>query len=324
MMQNTTYIPSKLDLYGQNITINASEDIVVKRITKYNQLKKFYWTYYSYEGRYNAGINITDPMTVPIYDVYVYVEFANDSNPDFSSVTMRDIANNGTIMKRGENFDVSAGGVHFYLLSINGSSSRSFTIEYHKSVSESFSYGVAESMVNGYAPTVFQGGSYQYFLVDWINTGSLIFKGTLSVKLNFSNVLDIDPGSIIIQDRDHNIVLSSSGVTQAGDLLMFGSSILGDVNPGGGRSFAVYFLFKEYPGADPLVYKLSTPLIIAFGIIPVTLFLIGAAICGVIVTASALLYMMDRKGKRAHSFMVLMAVFSLGIFFLIILQLAGY
>jgi hypothetical protein len=144
------------------------------------------------------------------------------------------------------------------------------------------------------------------------------------VKLNFSRPLDIDPNSIVIQDQDRNVILSSSGVTQAGDMLMFGSSILGDVSPGGGRAFAVYFLFKEYPGADPLVYKLSTPLIIAFGIIPVTLFLIGAAICGVIVTASALLYMMDRKGKRAHSFMVLMAVFSLGIFFLIILQLAGY
>jgi len=323
-LQNTTYIPSKLDLYGQNITINASDNIVVKRNIKYNQLKKFYWTYYSYEGRYNAGINISDPMTVPIYDVYCYAEFANDSNPDFSSVTMRDIANNGTIMKRGQNFDVSAGGVHFYLLSINASSSRSFTIEYRRSVSESFSYGVAESIVNGYASTVFQGGSYQYFLVDWINTGSLIFKGTLSVKLNFSKILDIDPGSIIIQDRDHNVILSSSGVTQAGDLLMFGSSVLGDVNPGGGRAFAVYFLFKTYPGANPLVYKLSTPLIILFGVLSITLFLIGTVICGIVVTASALLYMFDRRGKRAHGFMVLMAVFSLGIFFLIVLQLAGY
>jgi hypothetical protein len=209
-------------------------------------------------------------------------------------------------------------------LSINGSSSRSFTLEYYKSVSESYSYGVAESMVNGYASTVFQGGSYQYFYVSWINTGSLIFKGPLMVKLNFSKVLDIDPNSIIVQDQDHNVILSSNGVTQAGDLLMFGSSILGDVNPGGGRAFSVYFLFKVYPGANPLVYKMSTPLIILPGGLPLTLFIIGMGICGFFVIFSALMLALDRKGKRTHSYMVLMAVFSLGVFFLIILQLAGY
>jgi len=324
ILQNTTYIPSVIALYGQNITIRAPQRIVVRRETKYNQVRKFYWTYYSYEGRYNAGINISDPMAVPIYDVYCYAEFANDSNPDFSSVTMRDIANNGTIMKRGQNFDVSAGGVHFYLLSINGSSSRGFTIEYKKSVSESFSYGNAETTVNGYSSTVFQGGSYQYFLVDWVNTGSLIFKGTLTVKLNFSKVSDINPSSVVVQDRDHNIVLSSDGVVQAGDMLLIGSSILGDVNPGGGRSFAVYFLFNTYPGASPTAYKMTTPLFILFGVVPVTMFLIGIMVCGSIVTAAALLYFMDRRGKRAHAYMVLMAIFSFGIFFFIVLQLAGY
>ena len=324
MLQNTTYIPSKIDLYGQNVTINASEDVVVKRYTKYHQVTQISWLYKSYEGSYSTGVNISNAMATPLYDVYVMIELANTSNADGTSFVLRDIANNGTVMIYGTDFDVSLGCISFYILSINGSSSRTFTIEYRTSRSEFYSYGIAESRVDGYVPTVFQGGSYQFFYVDWINTGSLIFKGPLMVKLNFSRVLDIDPGSIIIQDRDRNIVLSSSGVTQAGDLLMFGSSILGDVNPGGGRSFAVYFLFKEYPGADPSVYKLSTPLFILFGVLPITLFLIGAVICGVVVTASALLYMFDRKGKRAHGFMVLMAVFSLGIFFLVILQLAGY
>ena len=322
LMQNTTYIPSKMQLYGQNITINASENIEIKRETKYNQLKKFYWTFYSYEGRYNAGINITNPMNVPIYDVYAYVEFANDSNPDFSSVTMRDVANNGTIMKRGENFDVSAGGVHFYLLSINASRSRTFTIEYYKAQSESYSYGSAEYTVNGYDETVYQGNTYHFFYINWVNTGSLIFRGTLTAKLNFNNVLDINPNSIVLKDNDNNRVLSSDGFTQAGNMLTLGSSVLGNVNPGGGRSFTVYFIFDEYPGANPETYTLKTPLFVLFGL-AITPLLIGLAVFSLILISSLVLLILNKKSKKIQIYKLGVGLPLLIIILLLVFQAAG-
>ncbi|MBE3086243.1 MAG: hypothetical protein IMZ64_08505 [Bacteroidetes bacterium] len=321
VMQNTTYIPSKIDLYGQDITINASENILVKRDTKYNQVKKFYWTYYSYEGRYTAGINISDPMTVPLYDVYAYVEFANDTNPDFATVTMRDVAN-GVIMKRGENFDVSAGGIHFYLLSIGASSSRTFTIEYKKSVSESYSYGTAEYTVTGYADTMFQGNTCHYFFINWVNTGSLIFKGTLTAKLDFDKVLDIDPNSIILKDDDNNVVLASTGFTQAGNMLTIGSSIIGDVKPGGGRSFTVYFIFSEYPGANPVEYKTTTPLFIIFGI-GITVLLIGLIVFGMILIGSVVLFILKRGKKNETAYKLGIAISLFVMMMLFFLQHVG-
>jgi hypothetical protein len=321
VLQNTTYIPSKIDLYGQEITISASEDILVKRDTKYNQVKKFYWTYYSYEGRYTAGINIFDPMTTPLYDVYVYVEFANDTNPDFATVTMRDVSN-GVIMKRGENFDVSAGGIHFYLLSIGASSSRTFTIEYMKSVSEAYSYGTAEYTVTGYEEKVYMGSTYHYFYINWVNTGSLIFKGTLTAKLGFANVLNIDPNSIILMDEDNNKVLSSNGYTQAGNMFTIGSSVIGDVAPGGGRSFTVYFIFNEVPGANPLEYKTTTPLFVIFGI-GITIFLIGIIVFGAILISSAVLFLLKKGSKKENIYKLGIAISIFVMMMLFFLQYVG-
>ncbi|GAG96467.1 unnamed protein product, partial [marine sediment metagenome] len=50
LFQNTSYIPSRIDIYGQNLTINASGDISVLRVTKFNQVRKFDWAYYPFKG----------------------------------------------------------------------------------------------------------------------------------------------------------------------------------------------------------------------------------------------------------------------------------
>jgi len=281
LMQNTSYMPNKVDLYGQNVTINASGNIHVRRETKYNQVKKFYWTYYassgygpepSRAGYHTTGIEVINPMNTSLYDVYVYIEFSNQSNPDMNSVVMSDVDNDGVILKRGENYDVTGSGIHFYLLSINASDTREFTLGYYKASSESYTYDEAQVTIPTYDKTMWDEKSYNHFIVNWINNGDTIFRGALYCNLDFNIPTGIKTGSMRVWDSDNNVELSSSTFIYGNGFLRIGANAVNDVNPGGGRSFDVYFLMDKYPGNHPTAMHLNTPVVTFHGF-PITPFL---------------------------------------------------
>jgi len=150
LLQNTSYIPSRIDIYGQNLAINASGDILVLRVTKYNQVRKFDWTYYPFKGYgpdleragwHSAGIEVINPMPVPLYDVYAIAGFSDESNPDGSSVEVRDTTNGGVILERGPNYDVTDTSIHFNIQTgMAANETRAFTIGYYKLSAESYIY----------------------------------------------------------------------------------------------------------------------------------------------------------------------------------------
>jgi hypothetical protein len=308
LMQNTTYIPSKINLYGENLTINASGDIHILRETRYHQLYKFHWDYDAITGGHTAGIDIINPMAVPIYDVYVYVEFSNQSTADPTTVVMKDVANDGTVSEHGEDYDISFVGIHFYLLSINASSTRGFTIEYTKQFDDAYRYGEETVNIPTYDKTVWNGLSFNTFIVNWHNDEDTIFRGALYAKLNFEIPTEINKDSIRIWDDDNNCELDSSSFISGSGFIRIGADGIGDVSPGGGRSFQVYFLMTVYPGADPTKFTLNTQ--IFWGITP---FLIILLVGLILIGYSAYVYVYKEKKDWKNG--IVLGVFIIFIFF---------
>jgi len=312
LMQNTTYIPSKINLYGQNLTINASDDIHILRETKYNQVEKFYWIYNSFTGEHTAGIDIINPMDIPIYDVYVYVEFSNKSTADPNTVIMKDISNSGIVLKRGESYDVTLSGIHFYLLSINADSTRGFTIEYTKRFDDAYRYGEETINIPGYVETVWNGLSFNTFDISWINEKDTIFRGALYGKIDFE--AEIDSSSVRVWDDDNNCELDESDFVFGTGFLRIDADGIGDVAPGGGRSFSVYFLLTEHPGTNLEEIHLNTPLFTysGFAITPfLFIFLIGLILIGYSVYA----YIYKQKNWKICANGIVLGVFIIFIFF---------
>jgi len=315
LMQNTTYVPSKINLYGQNLTIVASNDVHILRETQYNQVKKFYWTYYLDTGQHTAGINIINPMAIPIYDVYVYVEFSNESTPNPNTVVIEDVANDDKILD-SDDYDVTLKGIHFYLLSIDSNSERGYTINYYKQFDDAYNYGEAQISIDGYIETEWNGLSYNTFPIGWINDEDTIFRGGLYAKLDFDETSDIDITSIRIWDDNNNQELSSSEFITGPGFIRIGAEGLGDINPGSGRSFSAYFLLSEYPGADPTEIHLNTPIWTRGGFIITPFFLIflfGLILIGY--GAYSYMYKNKKDWKKGVS---------LGIFIIFIFYILSY
>ena len=161
---------------------------------------------------------------------------------------MRDVSNAGVVLKSGEHYDTSLAGVHFYILSIDSDSTRGFTLEYYKRFDDAYNYGEAQISVAGYIGTEWNGLSFNTFDASWINNEDTIFRGGLYAKLDFDDSSDIDSSSMRIWDKNNNKELSSSDFVYGSGFIRIGADGLGDVNPGSGRSFSIYFLLDEYPG----------------------------------------------------------------------------
>lgn len=312
LMQNTTYIPSKINLYGQNLTIRASEDIHILRETKYNQVKKFYWSHDADTGRHTTGISVINPMNIPIYDVYVYIEFSNQSTPDPNTVVMRDVTNAGIVLKSGEHYDIGLISIHFYLLSIESDSTRGFTIEYTKRFDDAYRYGEETINIPGYVETVWNGLSFNTFSIPWINDEDTIFRGALYVKLDFDTPAGINENSIRIWDDDNNQELDESDFIADDSFIRIDASGLGDVNPGSGRSFSAYFLLSEYPGADPKELHLNTAIWTIKGF-PITPFFLIFLCAAILLGGSVYLYL-TKKEKNKWWKGIIIGVFIIFIF----------
>ena len=272
LYQNTTYIPGMLHVFGENFTINASCDIRVERETRYNQLKKFYWDITNYTinpghiagraGYHTAGIEVINSLNTTLYDVYVFIGFSDKTSPDANTVQIRDVEN-GVLLERGENFKTTEDGVDFRLTgSMNASSTRNFVAGYYSDFSSNYIYDDGQVYVTSFETNKKYGSRtpfYNYFKVPFINDRSLTFRGGVFAILNLRMLkTEIDLSSVLVRDLDNNIEVERSDYVIEQGFLLLTSEIVGDVSPGGGRNFGVYFLESEYPGVNPEDIHLNT------------------------------------------------------------------
>jgi len=318
LKMNVSYVPGVLRIFGENLTINASGDINVYRETTYNQLKKFYWDIYNsttnpghIQGRagyHRAGLEISNPLDVTIYDVYVFAGFSDKTNPDVNSVRVNDV-DNGALLERGEHFKTTADGVEFRLTgSINGSrinatSSRNFVVSYYRDFADSYIYDDGRVYRRSFETGKIYGNEtdfYNYVNVMFINDRKYTFRGGVFVILDFDDKLkgEIDASSIILHDENNNCKVDESNYVPGSSFVIITSDVIGDLSPGSSRTFGIYFLESSYPGADPLDLHLNTP-IADFGIVWTPFLIIFVLL--LIPMSYGIVYMLwDRKYSKTH------------------------
>jgi len=299
---NESFVSSRIDIYGENLTINASGDLSVLRVTKYHQVRKFDWTVYPFSGHgydldrawwHEAGIEIINPMSVNLYEVYVIAGFPPETSVDGSSVEIRDTTNGGVILEKGPDYDVTDTSVHFATLCLVPYEHRAFTIGFYKLSADSYTYDEGTFSVPSFEITTYDGKSYNFFPVHWTNPYDRTFRGALYVKLNFNVPIGIDTTSMRIYDLTNDHELDPTAFIPGDKYIRISSEGMGDVLPGSSRKFDVYFLMEEFPGADPTELHLNTQLWMG-----VSLFLIIllAGVCFII--AGVALVVADKKEKR--------------------------
>ncbi|GAG94148.1 unnamed protein product, partial [marine sediment metagenome] len=156
-------------------------------------------------GWHSAGIEVINPMPVPLYDVYAIAGFSDESNPDGSSVEVRDTTNGGVILERGPNYDVTDTSIHFNIQTgMAAYETRAFTVGYYKMQQESYIYDEGIVSVPFFEITTWDGGSYNFFPAHWTNPYDRTFRGALYIKLNFDIPTEIDAMSMRIYDLTHD------------------------------------------------------------------------------------------------------------------------
>jgi parallel beta-helix repeat protein len=245
---NYSYIPSYIDLFGENVTVDCNTNVTVKRVTTYQQIKKFYWTKYTENNYYEATVGVNNPFTsVIIKKVYVYIEFANDTTPDYVTTRCYDVSN-GVYLTKGENFDVSASGVHFYLTSIPANTTRRFTVSYYcQDVAVMSSDAVV--VIDDYDMKTHENKNYWHVRGQYVNEGDDTFVGCVKFDFNFEMEDPIAQRSIDVYDNENSRWLdrdefsSENGVT-------ISQSTIGTVYPNGARTFDIYWLCDETEEED--------------------------------------------------------------------------
>jgi hypothetical protein len=249
---NYSYLPNNIILYGENVTVTANTEIYIKRVTRYQSLKKFQWTEYTFTESsdvpyYTTTVGFTNPfLNRTIRQVYSYIEYYNDSEPNQMTTRVFDVSNN-VYLTQGENFKVSGSGIEFQMASISANDTRYFTCSYYgRTTAQVTSSRIVT--VKDYGYKTYDNENYYHFLAEWVNTGSTNFIGTLTIALAFDTYpYEISARSILVFDRENNGWLDKDD----GDFSFNGHSILisqdtlGTVSPNVGRSFEVYFQFTS-------------------------------------------------------------------------------
>lgn len=331
VMQNTTYIPSKINLNGENLTVNASGDINILRETVYSQMKKFYWNVYNSTdnpghisgrgGFHRTGITVDNPMDVSIYDVYVYAGFSDKTIPDTNTVRVNDLEN-GVLLEQGEDFKTTGDGIEFKIEGgMSAGTEREFTLSYYKDKAHTYVYEDAQDVIRTYEKGQTLSGYDEFFNkaeIMWVNDNTLAFRGSLRIKFGFD--IDLDKNSVKVFDEDKNHLVDNDDLILGDEFIWISSTVMGDVQSGGTRSFSIYFQEQTYPGQSVDEYHLSTPFIKISGF-PISFFTV-MMIIGLICTFSGLgMILKTRRLKDSYTFFLLLGI---GISFIFwILQAKG-
>ena len=316
LMQNTTYIPGRININGQNLTIEGSCDIYVSRETTYSQTTKFYWNIYNSSinpghisgrvGYHSAGITVNNPLTCSIDPVYVFAGFSDKTIPDTSSIQIQDVEN-GVLLEQGENFKTTGDGIEFR---INGglpsNSNREFTMGYYKDTAHTYYYEDAQIEILQYVEEKTLSTSskiYKYSEFIWINDNDLAFRGSLRVKLGFK--VDLDRDSVKIMDLNYNQMVDDRDIIVGDEFIWISSNTMGTVQSGGTRSFGIYFQELEYPGQNINEMHLNTPLANILGL-PISMFVILVLIGMIIIGSGVAMILINHDLKDKYIMVVLL------------------
>lgn len=239
---NYTYLPNSIEFFGENITISANTNITVSRITRFNQVRKFYWTKYTYNNYYEATITLENVIDATMRKVYVSMEFANDTTPEYYTVKCYDVTN-GLYLTKGEHFDATASAIHFYIASMASGAIRRFRGEYY---GRDIVLPSSDAIVNvkGYNMQEYNEKSYWHIRGQWVNKRSTSFVGMITLRFNFSTYPKvIAPQSFVVYDVDNAIYLNSDAFAFTGTSLVISQEAVGSVPVNGARTFDAYFLF---------------------------------------------------------------------------------
>jgi hypothetical protein len=275
LIQNTSYVPNRVTLSGGDIMINASNNISIFRETVYGQVTKFDWNVYNSStnpghiqgraGYHQAGIEINNPLDVPIYDVYVFAAFTDKTNPDVNTVRVYDVAN-GAVLESGDGYKTTEDGIDFKITGgLSAGSERGYTLSYYSDQTTTSTYKDVMLHARSYQEDKpFNDEYYNYAEVRWSNTGSETFLGGFRVKLDFN--MDVDKDSVIVEDLDNSQLVDSGDYIVGDEFLWIGNNAIGSISPGGTRGFGFYFQEELYPGQNTKELHLNTEIFSFLGL----------------------------------------------------------
>jgi hypothetical protein len=326
LIQNTSYVPNKVNLNGGNINVNASNNISILRETVYGQVTKFDWDVYNSStnpghindraGYHRAGIEVSNPLDVPIYDVYVFAAFTDMTNPDVNTVRVYDVEN-GATLERGEGYKTTEDGIDFKITGgLRPGESRGYTLSYYSDETAEYTYEDVMIHARSYqTDKTFGDEYYNYVEVRWANTLGQAFHGGFRIKLDFD--MDLDKDSVIVQDLDNNgIGVVDSGEYIIGDeFIWIGSGAVGSMPVGGVRSFGIYFQEELYPGQNTQDIHLNTEVFSFLGLSWTPFLIVFVLSCFPIGLG---VYLIFREGKLKKSYLTLVVV---GVFIIVIFKI---
>jgi len=178
-------------------------------------------------------------------------QFANDTLPDYTTVTVYDVTN-GEYMTSGENFVCTADGVHMYLDSMSANGSRSFTFEYYAQESVQASSNAIE-VVYDYGIEKIDNDVYYHFETNWKNEKTYSFVGTLDIQLNFDTYpYIISKRSFEVYDNQNSRWLDRDEFAYSDGNMEISQDAMGTVDAGHSRVFDVFFQYVDEEIDDPL------------------------------------------------------------------------
>jgi len=303
--------PSSITLWGENVTINASHNLSFRRETTFQEQVEFFWTKYTETNRYTSTNDFSNPLDVQLYEAYLIIEYANDTNPDFKTTTVYDVTN-GIMLTSGTNYLTSGAGVHMYLDSIAANESRSFTIQYFAETDVT-PIGDASTIVLDYTIAFYQPEDKNYYMAEasWRNRRTEIFRGPLDIQFYFDTYPKIIAArSLIVIDETNDRELTRDEFTWTGSSVRISQSALGEVNPGSSRKFQVLWLFANEMDDEP-----SEDLSILRTTIfhPIQLFHIIVIFLGGLIVAA---WMANPKKYKPFIFLIVLSIALLAVFYM--------
>ncbi|MCK4829744.1 hypothetical protein KA005_79200, partial [bacterium] len=240
-----------------NVTISATNNITITRATRYQASKKFDWAWKTYTDYSTATINVSNPLNTILRRVYVYAEYHNRSTPDMETIKVKDI-DNDILLTYGEHYSADNTGIDFKLEgSMPANTYRLFSLSYY-GVNATASYeGHATTMVEDFNVVNKNGKAYNHFQAGWTNTRSLTYKGPLKILMNFSEVKNILTEKTLVYDSDNNLRINRMDFSFGEDNIEINPSVMGNVLPGSGRTFDVYFLLEQTTETGPAEFNLN-------------------------------------------------------------------
>ena len=304
---NYSYNPGFID-FGNiegNYTVWSNNSCTFTRTTVWKEFDLFYWLYRPSERRYQVTLWVNNTYNRTWSDVRWFVGFAESSTIDIDGIKIVD-NDNGVTLVRGENYDVSVGGISMMFTMINASQKRSFSFTcWDANASETLSAPMI--LLIDEDRKEYESRGYYHCSGSWTNSYAEIYSGPLYVSIKVKGI--ISPDSVIVVDSGASCRLSGDSYSVAGNTVII---IVSGVEPGDAVSLDIYYDKQQDEGR----FDLFSPLIGKYG----SIFLII-----VIVSVIALVFLSFKiKGsERRQSYTMASLTYVLALLFVGMLHLQG-